>query len=80
MTTAANRFELRRTIALTRPGVAVLNRCCAAFLQWRRRAKIRAELYRLSDAELRDFGISRGEIEHIASRRTVDPSHTYLPR
>jgi uncharacterized protein YjiS (DUF1127 family) len=79
MTTAANPFELKQTIAPTRPGV-LLNRCWAALLQWRRRVKIRAELYRLSDAELRDFGISRGEIEHIASRRTVDPSHTHLPR
>jgi uncharacterized protein YjiS (DUF1127 family) len=80
MTTAANPLELKQTPVLTRLGMVVLNRCWAAFLQWRGRAKIRAELYRLSDAELQDFGISRGEIEHIASRRTVDPSDICLPR
>ena len=81
MITAINLFEWTQTIGLTtRVGLVVLNRCWAALLERRRRAKIRAELYQMSDRELGDFGISRGEIEHIATRRTVDPAGTLLPR
>ena len=40
-----------------------LSLCAAVALlrAWRRRARERAELGRLSDRELRDFGVSRGE-------------------
>ena len=80
MTTATNLFEWTHAIGLTRVGVAVLSRCWTALLEWRRRAKIRDELYQMSDRELSDFGISRGEIEHIAARRTLDPTGTHLSR
>ena len=36
------------------------------FQEWRRREKLRAELCRLTDIELADIGITRGEIDHIA--------------
>lgn len=43
------------------------------FLEWRKLNRRRAELSRLTDSELADIGITRGEIEHVVSRRTIDP-------
>jgi uncharacterized protein YjiS (DUF1127 family) len=44
-----------------------------AFLEWRKRGKLRVELSRLTDSELADIGISRGEIDYVASHRDLDP-------
>jgi uncharacterized protein YjiS (DUF1127 family) len=43
-----------------------------AFQAWRERERI-TELSSLSDRELRDIGITRGEIDYFVSNRTVDP-------
>jgi uncharacterized protein YjiS (DUF1127 family) len=43
--------------------------CWDAFLEWRRRQKLRGQLCRLSDSELMDVGISRGEIDY--SQRSI---------
>ena len=50
-----------------------LMECWGAFQEWRKREKLRAELYGLDDIELRDIGITRGEIEYFASHRSIDP-------
>ena len=44
-----------------------------AFQEWRKRGKLRAELSHLTDSELADIGITRGEIDYVASHRGVDP-------
>jgi len=44
-----------------------------AFQEWRKREKLRTQLCRLTDSELADIGIARGEIEHVASHRRIDP-------
>jgi len=44
-----------------------------AFLEWRKRGKLCIELSRLTDSELADIGISRGEIDYVASHRDMDP-------
>ena len=44
-----------------------------AFLEWRKRDRLRAELCHLTDSELADIGISRGEIDYVASHRDTDP-------
>jgi uncharacterized protein YjiS (DUF1127 family) len=44
-----------------------------AFLVWRKRQKLRATLCDLSDRELQDIGIARGEIDYVASNRSIDP-------
>ena len=44
-----------------------------AFQQWRKRDRLRTELYGLNDRELMDIGITRGEIDYFASNRGVDP-------
>ncbi|KRR10663.1 hypothetical protein CQ12_19545 [Bradyrhizobium jicamae] len=42
-----------------------------AFQAWRKREKLRAELCRLTDSELADIGITRGEIDYVASNRSI---------
>ena len=43
------------------------------FLEWRKRARLRTQLCRLTDSELADIGITRGEIDYVASHRDIDP-------
>ena len=44
-----------------------------AFQEWRKREKLRTQLCRLTDSELADIGITRGEIDYVASHRGIDP-------
>ena len=44
-----------------------------AFLEWRKRRRLRATLCDLSDRELMDIGTTRGEIDYVASNRGIDP-------
>ena len=44
-----------------------------AFQEWRKREKLRTQLCRLTDSELADIGITRGEIDYVASHGGVDP-------
>ena len=43
------------------------------FQEWRKRGRLRNQLCHLTDAELTDIGITRGEIDYVASHRDVDP-------
>ena len=44
-----------------------------AFQEWRKRQRLLANLSDLSDSELRDIGITRSEIDYVASHRESDP-------
>jgi uncharacterized protein YjiS (DUF1127 family) len=44
-----------------------------AFQEWRKRRRLLANLCDLSDRELLDIGITRGEIDYVASHRGSDP-------
>ena len=44
-----------------------------AFQEWRKRQRLLANLCDLSDRELMDIGITRGEIDYVASHRDSDP-------
>ena len=49
-----------------------------AFHEWRKRKKLHARLWQLTDRELADIGITRGEIDYVAShevetREASDP-------
>ncbi len=44
-----------------------------AFQAWRKREKLRTELCRLTDYELEDIGITRSEIDYVASNRSISP-------
>jgi uncharacterized protein YjiS (DUF1127 family) len=50
-----------------------------AFQEWRKRERRRTELYRLTDSELMDIGITRGEIDYVASNRIADPRGAAFP-
>jgi uncharacterized protein YjiS (DUF1127 family) len=43
-----------------------------AFQEWRKRQRLRATLCDLNDRELMDIGIARGEIDYVASNRSID--------
>ena len=45
-----------------------------AFQEWRKRDRLRTHLCRLTDRELIDIGITRGEIDYVASNRSIDPT------
>jgi len=48
-----------------------------AFREWRKRERLRATLDDLSDRELKDIGIARGEIDYVAgSALSTDPRVT----
>jgi uncharacterized protein YjiS (DUF1127 family) len=44
-----------------------------AFQEWRKWERLRVDLCNLSDRELMDLGISRGEIDYVASNRDCGP-------
>ena len=44
-----------------------------AFQEWRKRRRLQTELCRLTDSELMDIGITRSEIDYVASNRGIDP-------
>jgi uncharacterized protein YjiS (DUF1127 family) len=44
-----------------------------AFQEWRKRRRLLANLCDLSDRELMDIGITRSEIDYLASHRDCDP-------
>lgn len=45
-----------------------------AFQEWRKRDRLRMRLCRLTDRELIDIGITRGEIDYVASNQSIDPT------
>jgi len=51
-----------------------LRRLFEALAAWRQRRRQKAELYALSDAALKDFGVSRWEIESIVDSPDRDAS------
>ena len=42
-----------------------------AFQEWRKRRRLQSELCRLTDSELMDIGITRGEIDYVASDHSI---------
>ena len=58
--------------ASTRSVPGLLKRYWRAFQKRRQRQSLRASLYYLSDRELMDIGVTRGEIDYIARHRAID--------
>ena len=73
MSTIYNGVGWKQTATPARPRVSVFNRCRAVFREWREREQLRARLGDLSDRELHDIGIGRGEVDYVASNRSIDP-------
>jgi uncharacterized protein YjiS (DUF1127 family) len=45
-----------------------------AFQEWCKRERLRTQLCRLTDNELMDIGITRGEIDYVASNHSISPN------
>jgi uncharacterized protein YjiS (DUF1127 family) len=73
MNTTYGEAELGQTIASTRHFSRFIKRYWDAIQERRERERLRAALYGLSDWELKDIGIARGQIEYVASTRSIDP-------
>ena len=73
MYTALGAAELKQATRSTQGVSSFLRSCWGAFQQWRKRDRLRTELYGLNDRELMDIGITRGEIDYFASNRGIDP-------
>lgn len=67
-----NLVELTQTMASARLGSTFWKRAWTGLLEWRERYRLRARLYDLSERELRDIGITRGEVEYLAANRSKD--------
>jgi uncharacterized protein YjiS (DUF1127 family) len=74
--------------AATEPGPAAtrrqvyspLEKYWIAFLEWRKRERVRTELCHLTERELADIGVTRGELDYIASKRGIGPLQTDAQR
>jgi uncharacterized protein YjiS (DUF1127 family) len=64
---------LAQTTGSTRRVFSLFRRYWGAFQEWRKREKLRADLCGLNDRELQDIGITRGEVDYVASNRSIDP-------
>ena len=72
MSTIQETTELRPVTA-KRQVYSPLEAYWNAFQEWRKREKLRTELCRLTDNKLADIGITRGEIDYVASNRSISP-------
>jgi uncharacterized protein YjiS (DUF1127 family) len=64
---------LVQTADSQRRNVSVFKNCWNAFQEWRKWERLRRDLCHLSDQELKDIGITYGEIDYVASNRHTDP-------
>lgn len=73
MSTAHGATALGPTTGSTRRVSSLFKRYWGAFQEQRKRNKLRGDLFDLTDRELQDIGIARGEIDYVASHRSIDP-------
>ncbi|MFB9267350.1 DUF1127 domain-containing protein [Bradyrhizobium erythrophlei] len=73
MSTTLGTTWLERTSVSTRHVSSLIWKYWDAFQERREHQRLRVALYNLSDHELRDIGIARGEIDYVAANRSIDP-------
>jgi len=73
MSTIYGATGLGQTAASTQRLSSFFWRYWDAFQERRERQRLQATLYDLSDRELMDIGTTRGEIDYVASNRSIDP-------
>jgi len=73
MNTAHGVTRLGQKTGSTRPLFSLFGRYWDAFHERRKCQRLRATLCDLNDRELEDIGIARGEIDYVASNRSIDP-------
>jgi uncharacterized protein YjiS (DUF1127 family) len=79
MTTTYSASERDRRLASAWRVVSFLERYWQAFQERRKRQRLRAALSDLTDRDLIDIGISRGEIDYVASNQAIDPRGIRAP-
>lgn len=65
-------LQEKNAAAPTRSVLGLLGRAWRAFQERRQRQSLRASLQDLSDRELMDIGLTRGEIDYITAERAID--------
>ena len=70
MNTTYSTTGLAQTTASTRRVSSAFKNFWDAFQEWRKWERLRADLCNLNERELMDIGITRGEIDYVASRQT----------
>jgi uncharacterized protein YjiS (DUF1127 family) len=73
MSTTYGAAGLGQTAASTRRVFSAVKNFWGAFQEWCKCERLRADFCKLSDRELMDIGISRGEIDYVAANRGIDP-------
>jgi uncharacterized protein YjiS (DUF1127 family) len=73
MTTTYGTTGLGQTIASTRRVSGFFKSYLGAFQERRKRQRLQAILCDLSERELMDIGMTRSEIDYVASNRGIDP-------
>ena len=73
MSTTYSTTGLTQTTASTPRVSSAFKNFWGAFQEWRQWERLRADLCNLSDRELMDIGITRGEIDYVALNRDTDP-------
>ena len=73
MSTTHSTTWLEQTSISTRSVSSFIWKYWDAFQERHERQRLRATLSDLSDRELVDIGVARGEIDYLASHRGIDP-------
>jgi uncharacterized protein YjiS (DUF1127 family) len=73
MSTIYRTTGLAQTTVSQRRDSSAFKNFWGAFQEWRKWERLRGDLCNLSDRELMDIGITRGEIDYVASNRGIDP-------
>jgi uncharacterized protein YjiS (DUF1127 family) len=79
MSTTYGATGLGQAGASTRRVSSVFKKYWGAFQERRNCQRLRATLSDLSDRELMDIGTTRGEIDYVASHRSIDPRSVIRP-
>jgi uncharacterized protein YjiS (DUF1127 family) len=72
MSTTHSAQELAQTARMDSRCIEFFKKYWRVLQEWRERQKLRAALDHLSDKELIDIGITRGEIDYVARSRYID--------
>lgn len=73
MSTTDTPIRLEQASDLSQDVRSLLRRSWDAFQVWQARQALRERLAELSDRELEDIGVTRGEIEHVVRTAVPDP-------
>jgi uncharacterized protein YjiS (DUF1127 family) len=77
MSTTYGAREVGQTAGSTSRVFGLFKKSWGVLQERRERENLRAALDHLSDRELIDIGVTPGEIDYVASKRSIDPRGVY---